>query len=168
MRILRLIPVLVILGAGPATAAETGRVWAIALPKEGDAVLRYAFPDTKDLMLGLTCAKGTGQVQIVAASPVRLIEPVDPDAPTGTTPVAAQRPASIGVAAGAATATLPGRVGPDAVYGGSFVLTEISTASPVMSAFRKTRMLKVSALRESVETPPAPAAMLGKFLRFCR
>ena len=42
------------------------------------------------------------------------------------------------------------------------------TASPVIEAFRKTRLMRVTALRENVDAPAAPKDMLGKFLRYCK
>lgn len=167
MRYFRLLaPLFGLLAAGPA-AAQDYRVWAIALPRNGEAVLRYAFPNSRDLMLGYLCVKGSGQIQIIAASPVRLTEPLDPDMPPAM-PVAVRRPATVTVSSGAATANLPGRIAPDIENGGSSIITEISSGSPVIAAFRKTAMLRVTVLREWVEAPPVPGGMLRAFLGYCR
>jgi len=86
-----LVPLILALAAGPAAAQPASRVWAIAIPKKGeppDAVLRYAFLDSDDLALGFMCTKKTGQVKVIAASPVRLMEPQDPDAPRASRVVA--------------------------------------------------------------------------------
>jgi len=166
MRTLRLlVPVLAAL-AGPA-AAQDYRVWAIALPKEGDAVLRYAFPNTDDLIVGLTCTKKTGQVKVIGASPVRMSEMRDPDSPPAQ-PIVLNRPATVVVSSGEAVARIPGQVGPDKDHGGSYMLTELSTASPVIAAFRKTGQLRITVQREVVEAPPAPSGMVRSFLGFCR
>jgi hypothetical protein len=168
MRSQGLLPLLLLLAfaAGPA-AAQDYRVWAIALPKDGEAVLRYAFPKSDDLMLGFLCQKRTGQIQVVAASPVRLTEPLDADMPAAT-PVVVRRPATITLSAGAAQANVPGRIAPDPEHGGSSIVTEISTGSPVIAAFRKTSILRVTVLREMVEAPPVPGGMLRAFLGYCR
>ena len=165
-----LVPLILALAAGPAAAQPASRVWAIAIPKKGDpqdAVLRYAFLESDDLALGFMCTKKTGQVKVIAASPVRLMEPQDPDAPRASR-VVASRPATVTVASGTATATVPGQVGPDKTHGGSFVTTELSSESPVIAAFRKTGLLRVTALRESVDAPAPPKDMLRKFLGYCR
>jgi len=168
MRLIRLVlPALMLLAATAASAQPANRVWAVALPKNGDAVLRYAFLNSDDLALGFMCTKGTGQIKVIAASPVRLNEPQDPDAPRAS-PVIASRPASITVISGAASATVPGRVGPDGEHGGSFLMTELSSASPVIQSFRKTGLLRVTALREAIDAPPTPKGMLGAFLRYCK
>lgn len=155
------------LAAGPATAQQRPRVWAIALPKEGDAVLRFAFINSTDLMLGYTCKRGSGQIHIIAASPVRITEPMDPDAPPAT-PIVVARPATVTVSSGPATATLPGKIMPDVEYGGSSIVTEISSGSPVIAEFRRTGYLRVTVLNELVDAPPAPSGMLRAFLNFCR
>jgi hypothetical protein len=166
MRSLALLaPLALALAAGPA-AAQDYRVWAIALPKNGEAVLRYAFPKSDDLMLGFLCQKRSGQVQIVAASPVRLTEPMDPDMPPAS-PVPVRRPATITVSSGAATASVPGKIAPDREHGGSSIVTELSTQSPVIESWRKTGVLRVTALREWVEAPRAPGGMLRAFLNYC-
>jgi len=168
MRFFRLVlPALVLFAAGSAAAQPTNRVWAIALPKKGDAVLRFAFLNSEDLALGFMCTKGTGQVKVIAASPVRLMEPQDPDAPRAS-PIIAQRPVTITVISGAASATVPGRVGPDGEHGGSFLMTELSSVSPVIESFRKTGLLRVTALREAIDAPPVPKGMLRAFLRYCK
>jgi hypothetical protein len=152
--------------AGPAAAGNDQRVWAVALPKTGEAVMRYAFLDTDDLVVGLTCTKKTGQVQVIAASPVRLTEMRDPDAPPAR-PVLLKRKATVTVASGDAAATVPGQVGPDGQHGGSYIMTELSTQSPVFAPFRKTGQLKVSVQREVVQAPNAPTGMVRKFLGYC-
>jgi hypothetical protein len=166
MRSLALLPLTLALVAGPA-AAQDYRVWAIALPRNGEAVLRFAFPKSNDLMLGFLCTKGSGQVEIVAASPVRLTEPLDPDMPPAS-PIAVRRPATITVSSGAATANLPGKIAPDREHGGSSIVTEISTQSPVIAAWRKTAVMRVTVLREWVEAPPVPGGMLRAFLNHCK
>jgi hypothetical protein len=166
MRLARLLaPVLLLALAGPATAADQ-RVWASALPKDSDGVMRYAFLNTEDLVVGLTCTRKTGQVRVIAASPVRLNEMRDPDAPPST-PVLLKRKATVMVASGEFTARVPGQVGPDGEHGGSYIMTELSTQSPVFDAFRKTGRLRVSVQREAVEAPPAPLGMARKFLGYC-
>jgi hypothetical protein len=166
MRIARLLLVPALLTiAGPA-AAQDQRVWAVALPKTGEAVMRYAFLDTDDLVIGLTCVKKTGQVRVIAASPVRLTEMRDPDAPPAR-PVLLKRRATVTVSSGAASASVPGEVGPDGQHGGSYIMTELSTQSPVFAPFRKTGQLRVTVQREVVQTPPAPTGMVRKFLGYC-
>jgi hypothetical protein len=163
---LLLVPALLAL-ASPAAAQPDQRVWAIALPKQGDAVLRFAFPNTEDLMVGLTCAKKTGQVRVIGASPVRLNEMRDPDAPPAK-PVVLKRRATVTVSSGEAGTSIPGEVGPDGQHGGSYIMTELSTAAPVIAAFRKTGRLRINVQREVVEAPPAPGGLVRKFLGYCR
>lgn len=166
MRIARrlLVPALLLL-ASPAAAADQ-RVWAVALPKTGEAVMRYAFLDTDDLVVGLTCVKKTGQVQVIAASPVRLTEMRDPDAPPAR-PILLKRKATVTVSSGDASAAVPGQVGPDGQHGGSYIMTEMSTQSPVFAPFRKTGQLKIAVQREVVQAPNAPTGMVRKFLGYC-
>jgi hypothetical protein len=166
MRLARFIAsALVLAVAGPA-AANDQRVWAIATPKDADAVLRYAFLNTDDLVLGLTCSRKTGQVRVIAASPVRLNEMRDPDAPPST-PVLLKRKATVMVSSGEFSASVPGQVGPDGENGGSYIMTELSTQSPIFDAFRKTGRLRVVVQREAVDAPPAPVGMARKFLGYC-
>jgi hypothetical protein len=163
---LLLVPALLAL-AGPAAAQPDQRIWAIGLPKQGDGVLRFAFPNTDDLMVGLTCAKKTGQVRVIGASPVRLNEMRDPDAPPAK-PIVLKRRATVNVSSGEASTSIPGEVGPDGQHGGSYIMTELSTASPVIAAFRKTGRLRINVQREVVEAPPAPGGLVRKFLGYCR
>jgi len=71
------------------------------------------------------------------------------------------------VASGTWTASLPGRVRPDVTYGGTSIVTEISTQSPVIKAFRKTRLMRVGLYGEFVQAAAVPKTMLNKFLKFC-
>jgi hypothetical protein len=102
---LLLVPALLAL-AGPAAAQPDQRIWAIGLPKQGDGVLRFAFPNTDDLMVGLTCAKKTGQVRVIGASPVRLNEMRDPDAPPAK-PIVLKRRATVNLSSGEASTSIP-------------------------------------------------------------
>lgn len=166
MRLARLVvPALLLALAGPA-AAQDQRIWASALPKDSDGVMRFAFLNTDDLVVGLTCTRKTGQVRVIAASPVRLNEMRDPDAPPST-PVLMKRKATVVVTSGEFSARVPGQVGPDGQHGGSYIMTELSTQSPVFDAFRKTGRLRVTVQREAVEAPPAPVAMARRFLGYC-
>jgi hypothetical protein len=72
------------------------------------------------------------------------------------------------LASGEASAAAPGEVRPDPRSRGSRLTAEISTASPVVVALRKTALLQVGAARQTVTAPPIPGGMLRSFLRYCR
>lgn len=156
-----------VLCAGPSPAQPVARQWAATLPKQGDAVLSYALPNARDLTLGYSCAKRSGQIQIIAATATRIVEPVDPEAPPAP-PTPVSRPATIIVTSEAAAAALPGRIMPQGDQQGSLMVTEISTASPVIALFRKNGLLRVGAMGASVDAPAVPKQLLRAFLKYCR
>jgi hypothetical protein len=149
-------------GAG----AQPHPVWAVELPRSGEAVLRYATLGGDDQTLALRCAPRSGQLQISAmAAPGPAPSGSDDDAPPAA---GGPRPASVTVSSGPASTTAPGRAAPDQVRGLTEFSTEISTRSPVVAGFRKTGLIQVLSLGGRVAPPPTPTGMLRTFLAACR
>jgi hypothetical protein len=47
------------------------------------------------------------------------------------------------------------------------VAVEVSTLAPVIADWRKTQVLRIEAVLETNLQPPAPKAMVSRFLRAC-
>lgn len=136
-------------------AAQEAQVWAVETPKEGDATLAFGTPNLADAPIFLRCPAKSGQVEVTASL-------------TRTPPPAlTSMPASVTVTSDAASATLRGQV-TRATGTGSLAVAEFSTRAPVTAAFRKTGVVSVTALGETITPPPAPKSMVRKFLGACR
>jgi len=136
-----------------AAQAQDSRVWSVETPKDNDAWLRYATPDSDDQPLAFHCARGSGQVGVAASL---------------AKPAPARVPASVTVASAPASVTLRGWLDPDMITEGALAQAEFSTRAPVVAAFRKTGLVSVSAQGESVQPPPAPKGMVRKFFGACK
>jgi hypothetical protein len=136
-------------------AAQGSQVWVVETPKEADAVLAFGTPGMTDAPLVLRCTPKSGQVQLIATF-------------TRAPPQTARTiPASVTVTSEAASATLRGQVAQTA-YGGAMARAEFSTRAPVAAAMRKTGIIGVAALGETLALPPAPKGMVRKFLGACK
>lgn len=138
-----------------AQAQPVGQVWAVDTPKEADAILAFGTPGGSDAPVAFRCTPKSGQVQVIAT----LTRAPPPNAGT--------IPASVSIASEAATSTLRGQV-TRAQGNGGLAVTEFSTRAPVVDAFRKTGLVSVSALGETVTPPPAPKGMVRKFFGACK
>ena len=58
--------------ASAASAQSPERQWSVETPKEADAALRFATPDTDDQPIAFHCARGSGQVRVGAELAKRL------------------------------------------------------------------------------------------------
>ena len=120
---MKLATILVFALTASAAQAQDARVWMVETPKDDDAWLRYATPDTDDQPAAFRCAPKSGQVQVMAEM---------------RKPVSARIPVSVTIASAPASATLRGSAAPDEITGGSLVSAEFSTRAPLAAAFRKT------------------------------
>jgi hypothetical protein len=162
---MRLSPVLAcaaLLAAGAAQAQPVAPAWTVDTPKDAEA--RLALEGGPDLR----CVRKAGQVIAEIPVPKRLADRREGDVWLDRAGLAAPWPASVTFVSGEASATLRGQARPDEVAGGSLLHTEISTAAPVIEAWRKTGLLEFRALGESLVPPPAPKGMIRKFLGACR
>ncbi|MDP3748937.1 MAG: hypothetical protein Q8Q88_18005 [Phenylobacterium sp.] len=143
----------ILISALTATAAQAQdtRVWSVDTPKEADAWLRYGTPQTDDQPLAFTCVRKSGQVELG----VVIHKPVN-----------SPQPASVTVASEAAAVTLRGRAEP--LRGGALAGAEFSTLAPMAAAFRKTGLVTVTALGETISPPPAPKGAVRKFFGACK
>lgn len=141
------------LAAAPAFAQEA-MAWVVDTPRDAEAVLAFGFPGGNNAPVVFRCMPETGQVH-VAASLTR-------GPPAGTNAV----PASVVVASEASAATLRGQVAL-AVTGGALATAEFSTRAAVVDAFRKTGIVSVTAIGETVTPPQASKGMVRKFFRAC-
>ncbi len=136
-----------------ATQAQDARVWMVDTPKDSDAWLRYATPDTDDQPAAFRCTPKSGQVQVIAEI---------------GKPVSARIPVSVTVSSPPASATLRGSAEANAISDGALASAEFSTRAPLVAAFRKTGVVSVTALGETLALPPAPKGVVRKFFRACR
>ena len=138
--------------ASPAAAAPpaaTGPAWAITLEKGQPAQLIYG-----DGQLALRCPPASGgQVSVaLRVTSARTEETF---------------PASVGLSSGVESATLRGVAGAarDSVR---LAETEISTAAPVIAAFRKTGQITANALGQTLIPADAKPGMVRRFIGACR
>lgn len=145
----------ILISALTATAAQAQdtRVWIVQTPKDNDAWLRYATPDTDDQPAAFRCTPKSGQVQVMAEM---------------GKPVRARIPTSVTVASAPASVTLRGLADPDQITEGAMVTAEFSTRAPLVAAFRKTGVVSVTALGETLALPPAPKGAVRKFFGACK
>ena len=153
--------------ATTAHAQET-RVWAVETPKDAQAWLRYATPDSDDQPLAFSCVRKSGQVQVVALVSRTMGARKEGTAWVDEAGVRAPWPLSVSLASEEGSATLRGRAEPEEMSGGSLVTSEFSTRAPFAESFRKSGFVRVTAAGETVEPPPAPKSMVRKFLRACK
>lgn len=139
--------------AATAAQAQDTRVWVVETPKDNDAWLRYATPDTDDQPAAFRCTPKSGQVQVIAE--------------LGKA-VSARIPTSVTVASAPASATLRGSADANPITGGAMVTAEFSTRAPLVAAFRKSGLVSVTALGETLAPPPAPKRAVRKFFGVCR
>jgi len=156
------------LALSSAAQAQDGRVWSVQAVKGEPALLAYAAPDSEDLGVSLSCPRGTGQITVTSAIERRLADHLRGETWVDKLGHPAPWPARVALSSGAASATLRGQANPDEMNGGSTLTTEVSSAAPVIKAFRKTGVLKVAALGETLAPPAAATRMVRTFLGACR
>ena len=127
------------------------RVWTVETPKGGDAWLRYGTPMTNDQEAAFTCVPKSGQVQVIAQM---------------TKALSARIPASVIIASGPSSVSLRGTAEPNSK--GSLVTTEFSTRAPLTAAFKKTAVVSISGLGETLTLPPAAKGQVRKFFGVCK
>lgn len=150
--------VIALLAFTTAAQAQDINAWRVDTPKDLEASLAYGGPTPDQASLVFKCAPKSGQVQMW----VSLANPPPPSRPGF--PV----PASVSLTSDLANATLRGTVKADPAGGGSIANTEFSTKAPVVAAFRKSGMVRLSVLGETVEPLPAKASLVRKFLGVCK
>jgi hypothetical protein len=154
--------------ATPAVAQEA-HVWSVETPKEAEAALRYAIPDTDAQPIAFTCVRKSGQVKVFAQ--LRREIGVKMEAGGIWVDEAGVRgpwPMTVALASEEASATLRGQAHADEATGGTLAIAEFSTAAPLAGAFRKSGVISLSAAGETVQPPPAPKSMVRKFLGACK
>ncbi|HVK42432.1 MAG TPA: hypothetical protein VM471_08140 [Phenylobacterium sp.] len=153
----------------PQSAAQETYAWSVETPKDAEAALRYAIPDTDAQPIAFACVRKSGQVKVFAQ--LRREIGVKMEAGGVWVDQAGVRgpwPMSVALNSEAASATLRGQAHADEATGGTLAIAEFSTAAPVAEAFRKTGMITLTAAGESVQPPPAPKSMVRKFLGACK
>lgn len=135
--------------------AQEAQVWAVETPRDGEATLAFGTPNLSDAPIFFRCQAKSGQVEVTAS-----LTRTPPPALTSI-------PASVTVSSEAASATLRGQV-TRAAGAGSLAVAEFSTRAPLTAAFRKTGVVSVTALGETITPPPGPKSMVRKFLGACR
>lgn len=155
----------------PASAAPAGPDWMLSVPKSrepGRAQLVYADAEAGAPRLSLSCDAGSGM--IVAAFEVS--QKLASRQRNGVWIDAIGRPEpwalSVSVASMSQSTTLRGAARHNAATAGSSIAVEIATAAPVIAEWRKTGALRFRAALEDRQEPPAPRAMVTKFLRVCK
>ena len=162
---------LVLAGSAIAASAQAQpvRLWRVETPKDAPAVLAYAQPaNPEDLGLSFSCPRGSGQITVRTLATRRLADHLNGTIWIDGAGLPAPWPVSVTFTAGEAATTLRGLANAEEKSGGSVVATEISTAAPVIKAFRKTGTLKVEALGETLEPLPATRGMVRQFLGACK
>lgn len=154
--------------ASQAVAQET-YAWSVETPKDADAALRYAIPDTDAQPIAFSCVRKSGQVKVFA----QLAREIGVKMEAGgvwidKAGVRGPWPMSVILTSETASATLRGQVHVDEATGGSLAIAEFSTAAPVADVFRKTGLISLKAAGETVQPPPAPKSMVRKFLGACK
>lgn len=145
---------LIALSITATAAAQGSRVWVVETPKDAHAVLAFGTPGGADAPVVFRCVPKSGQVQVTASMN------------RGPPEASRSIPASVTVASETASATLRGQV-VKTTYGG-LAQTEFSTRAPVAADFRKTGIIGVTVLGETVSLPPANKGMVRKFLGACK
>ena len=156
-----------------ATAAQAqapdGRVWTLANDKTlPEVALVYGAPNSDDLVIGLRCPRGTGQVTASFRAEARLADRRENDLWVDKIGRPAPWPTSVTLASGLASATLRGQAKADDLNGGSLVSAEVATRAPVIAAFRKTGVLTLTGLGETQRASPVPLKQVRPFLSACR
>lgn len=142
------------LAAGSAQAQVP--IWTLAVEKAQPAELVFGADD-----LVLHCPPGAkGQITIDLKIPG--------SAANANGGVVTPIPHSLKLSSGLAATTLRGQAPVLGNLGASFARSEVSTAAPVIEAFRKTGVISVSAMDMIQSPPPAKPAMARKFLNACR
>lgn len=156
-----------VLFATAANAQET-RVWAVETPKDAEAWLRYATPDTDDQLLAFSCERKSGQVRVSALVTREFGARKDGEVWLDRAGVRAPWPLSVTLASEGGSVTLRGAAQPEEMSGGSIVFTEFSTRAAFADAFRKSGLVSLTAAGETLSPPPAKKSMVRKFLGACK
>ena len=151
-----------------ASQAQETRAWAVETPKDAEAWLRYATPDTDDQPLAFSCVRKSGQVKVAGAISRRLGVKMEGGVWLDRAGLRAPWPMSVTLSSEGASATLRGQAHADEVTGGTLAIAEFSTRAPFAEAFRKTGVVSLTAAGETLQPPPAPKSMVRKFLGTCK
>lgn len=165
---MKLASILLLALMAPAAQAQEGRVWTVETPKGLEARLSYGTPGTEDLVLALRCTPKSGQILLGASLGHRIETSIVSGRHVDVVGIPAPWPVSVHIASTPEASTLRGKADVDERRGGSFVLTEISSAAPVVKRFRKSGVIAVTAFDETIAPPPAAKRDVRKFLRVCK
>ena len=152
-----------------AAQAQDGRVWTLANDKtQPEVALVYGAPNSDDLVMGLRCPRGTGQVTASFLVEARLADRRENDVWVDKIGRPAPWPTSVTLASGLASATLRGQASADDLNGGSLLSAEVATRAPVIAAFKKTGVMTLTGLGETKSAPPVPLKQVRPFLSACK
>jgi len=165
---MRILSAWALIALSPAVALAQGlpAAWSVETPKDAPAVLIYGAPTTPQV--GFSCERKTGQVSTRLIVPRKLADHRVGEVWVNAAGIAAPWPVSVVFASGSESSTLRGRAEAGSVSDATAVTTEISTAAPVIQAFRKTGVISLTAIGETTAPTPAKPGMVRKFLGVCR
>ena len=165
---MRIVSAWALAALSPAVALAQGlpATWSVDTPKDAPAVLLYGAPTTPQA--GFACERKTGQVTTRLMLQRKVADHRVGEVWVNAAGIAAPWPVSVTFASNGETSTLRGQAEAGSVGDTTAVSSEISTAAPVMQAFRKTGAISLTALGEVVQPPAAKPGMVRKFLNACR
>lgn len=164
MKAFRILPLgLLVIGAAACASVEAptppavtssaprpveGYDWHLSID-EPEARLAYGLAESDELRLGLTCARGSGRLELSAMRPAGVRE--------------------IHLESGGETERFPARSEPSELHEGVFLTAGTRTAEPVFQRFRKVGWLAdwQGTARETYVPHPASAADIERFFAFC-
>lgn len=157
-------------GAQPTPTPADGPVWAFTAAKLPETVsyLRYAIPDADEIGVTLSCPRKSGEITARFDVDQRLADHLQGRTWVDRIGRPPPWPISVTLASATAATTLRGQAQPDEMNGGSSISVDVSDRAPVLAEFARTGQLKLTALSGSVQPPPAPKGLAGRFLRSCR
>jgi hypothetical protein len=157
--------------AGPAAGqAPPGPVWTLTLPKAPAETARLAYgePGAAAPPLYLSCRPKSGQILAAFDVKQKLAAHRRGDVWIDAIGRPAPWPISVTISSSVQKTTLRGVAFPSAATETvSSVAVEVSTLAPVIADWRKTQVLRIEAVLETNLQPPAPKAMVSRFLRAC-
>lgn len=154
-----------------ATAAQAQapeRVWSVETPRDGEAALRYGAPDTDDQPIAFFCARKSGQVRVLGDLAKGLAVRQVGGTWVDEAGVREPWPMSVVLASQGVSLNLRGQGRANEITEGTTAQAEFSTLAPFAAAFRKSGMVSLTAIGETVQPTPAPKGRVRKFLGFCK
>lgn len=155
----------------PAAAPAATPTWNLALPDKKDpaarARLSFGVSGTRDQPLYLSCAPGAGQVLAVFDVTQKLASRKRGDVWVDAIGRPSPWAVSVTVASLTQKTVLRGVAYPSETSEGSTVAVEVSTLAPVVDEWRKTQALRIEAVLQTNQQPPAPKAVVARFLKAC-